>query len=233
MDRVQLIKRAGLIATLSVCLVLPATAQVRVNGSTATTGSGGGSSGDVNITQVGGATISGTNPVPTRATTASGFVCDDVADDAVSACNPVPIGTLVDVDISALTVLSDGDRAYARSDSDGFIYMRPWSKGDVIAANVTNTDGTATALFAAIANVKNVITSIQCNNTSASTNAYVEIKDNTTVKATIPCPPLSLGGGSILTLPTPLIGTTNTAWNFDPSTAVTTITISAQGYKVR
>lgn len=92
---------------------------------------------------------------------------------------------------------------------------------------VSNTDGASTALIAAQgAGVLTYITDITITNTSASM-IYVEIKDGTTTKWVFPVPAT---GGVTHSFETPLKGTANTAWNFDPSAATTTVYIAANGY---
>lgn len=99
--------------------------------------------------------------------------------------------------------------------------------GSMITGNASNTDGSSTALIAAQGSgVRTYITDITIANTSSS-NIYVEIKDNTTVKWTFPVP---ANGGVTHSFRSPLRGTANTAWNFDPSAATTTVYCSASGY---
>ena len=65
-------------------------------------------------------------------------------------------------------------------------------------------------------------------NTHASTGCYVEMKDGSTVKDTIY---VGASSSKEITYPTPLAGSVATAWNFDPSAAVTTIICTVGGYK--
>lgn len=204
------------------------------NGSTGVGSGGGGSSGgDVNITQVGGTAISATNPFPVRAANSTGFVSDDPADGAPDAGNPVPGGGKVEDALSGLAALADAARAILSMDTDRALYTRSFSKADAVSGQASVTDGSSTSMIAASgASIRTAITSITCSN-SSPTWVEVDIKDNTTVKMTIPCPQTTLGGGSTFTFPTPLIGTANTAWNADPSASATTIKVTAIGYKIR
>jgi len=103
----------------------------------------------------------------------------------------------------------------------------PSSAGSTVSGNASNTDGTSTSLIAAQgAGVRTYLTDITITNMSA-TNIYVEIKDGTTTKYTFPVP---ANGGVTHSFATPLRGTANTAWNFDPSAATTTVYCSASGY---
>lgn len=102
------------------------------------------------------------------------------------------------------------------------------SASNAVSGNASNTDGTSTSLIAAQgAGVATIITDVTITNTSAS-NIYVELKDGTTAKWTFPVP---ANGGVTHNFHTPLRGTANTAWNFDPSAAATTVFCSASGFK--
>lgn len=155
-------------------------------------------------------------------------VSGDVAHDAADAGEPVKIGGVATITERA-AVNASGDRVNFASDKTGKQIILPYAVPEYyVSGNASNTDGTSTSLIAAQgASVKTYITSIAITNTSAS-NIYVELKDGTTAKYTIPAPANS---GAIITLPTPLVGTANTAWNFDPSAAASTIYCSAAGYK--
>lgn len=98
-----------------------------------------------------------------------------------------------------------------------------------VSGNASNTDGTSTACIAAVAGYQVALTDVTITNTSA-TNIYVEIKDGSTAKWTFPVP---ANGGVTHSFATPLVGTVNTAWNFDASAATTTVYCSMSGRRVR
>jgi len=157
----------------------------------------------------------------------------DVAHDAADSGEPVKIGLKALSPLSGVTRVASADRTDAYADLDGAMYVRNASIADVVSGNASNTDGTSTSLIAASgsASIAHALTMIIVHNAHATTNGYVEIKDGSTAKLTIPVPAT---GGAVITIPPPgLIGTANTAWNFDPSAAITTIYCSAVGYKVR
>lgn len=162
-------------------------------------------------------------------TTVSTLTGSGIAHDAADSGNPHKIGAKATAALSGATLVSAGDRTDLYAGVDGVQITRPHCNlEDVVSGNASNTDGTSTSLIAAQgAGVKTYLTAIILTNTSAS-NIYVEIKDNTTVKLTIPVPANS---GAVVTLPVPLGGTANTAWNFDPSTSATTVYCSAVGFK--
>jgi hypothetical protein len=71
------------------------------------------------------------------------------------------------------------------------------------------------------------VTSLMIYNAS-TTDTYVTIKDGSTAKLVIPAPQ---SGGAIVTLPMPLVLTANAALNFASGASVTTMYVSAVGFK--
>lgn len=153
----------------------------------------------------------------------------DIAHDAADSGAPSKIGAKAEDALSGITVVADGDRTNLYADLDGVLVTKSHaSHGDYVNGNASNTDGTSTQVIAASgAGIKTYITDVTLTNTSSS-NIYVELKDGTTAKWTFPVP---ANGGVTHQFKTPLGGTANTAWNFDPSAATTTIYCSASGYK--
>lgn len=153
-----------------------------------------------------------------------------VAHDAADAGNPAKIGAKAETALSGITLVADGDRTDLHAGVDGVLITRPHCNlEDIVSANASNTDGTSTQCLAASgAGIKTYLTTVVLTNTHASTDGYVEIKDGATVKFTIPVPHAS---GAVLNLAVPVGGTANTAWNFDPSAAITTIICSMVGFK--
>lgn len=101
---------------------------------------------------------------------------------------------------------------------------------DLVSGNASNTDGSSTSVIAAQGSgVRTYVSTIIVTNTS-STNGYVEIKDGSTVKLTIPIP---ANGGAVVELADPLRGSADTAWNYDPSAALTTTYCSMVGFTSR
>lgn len=166
-----------------------------------------------------------TQPVSIATNTPVGTVAHDAADSGA----PVKVGAKAKTALSGVTLVSSDDRTDLFADLDGVQITRPNSAiGDYVNGNASNTDGTSTQVIAAGASgVKHYITDVTITNTSA-TNIYVELKDGTTVKWTFPVP---ANGGVTHRFGTPLGGTAATAWNFDPSTAATTVYCSASGFK--
>jgi len=152
-----------------------------------------------------------------------------VAHDGADSGNPLKIGAKAETALSGVTLVADGDRTDLYAGVDGVIITRPHCNlEDIVSGNASNTDGTSTQCIAAQASgIKTYLTSIVVTNMSA-TNIYVEVKDGTTVKLTIPVPAT---GGAVVNLPVPVGGTAATAWNFDPSAAATTVYCSMVGFK--
>lgn len=162
-------------------------------------------------------------------TTVSTLTGGGVAHDGVDSGNPHKIGAKATAALSGATLVSAADRTDAVSDLDGAIVTRNHATlGDVVSGNATNTDGTSTQCIAAqAAGIKTYLTDVTICNSSA-TAITVDIKDGTTVKWSFPVP---AGAGVTHSFATPIAGTAATAWNFDPSTAATTITCSMSGFK--
>ena len=169
------------------------------------------------------------NDVTLTSGTVTTLTGSGVAHDAADSGNPHKIGAKAESALSGLTLVADGDRTDLYAGLDGVLITRPHCNlEDIVSGNASNTDGTSTSLIAAQgAGIKTYLTLLILSNTSSS-NIYVEIKDNTTVKLTVPLP---ANGGAVVPLTVPLGGTANTAWNFDPSAATTTVYCSAVGFK--
>lgn len=154
----------------------------------------------------------------------------DVAHDAADSGNPVKIGAKARATLSDVTLVAANDRTDLYADLDGVLLSRPSPHGDLVSGNATNTDGTSTQCIAAAGSgIKTALTDITIANSSA-TAITVDIKDGSTTKWTFPVP---AGAGVVFSFRSPLVGTANTAWNFDPSAAATTVTCSMSGYKTK
>jgi hypothetical protein len=153
-----------------------------------------------------------------------------VHDEADTAGAPYKLGARAETSLAGITLTADGDLTHLYAGIDGVLITRSHTNLEgIVTGNASNTDGTSTELVAAgAASVKHYLTTVTCTNAHATTFAYVEIKDGATAKHTIPLP---AAAGATITFPVPLPGTAATAWNFDPSAAVTTIYCSAVGFK--
>lgn len=156
-------------------------------------------------------------------------VAGTVNHDATDAGAPVKIGQRATASVAGETLVAAGDRTDILAGLDGVPIVRPHSSlEDLTSGTASNTDGTSTQVVAAAgAGIKTYLTSITIANTSAS-NITVELKDGSTTKWVFPVP---ANGGVTHTWETPIAGTANTAWNFDPSAATTTVFCSAAGFK--
>ncbi len=154
----------------------------------------------------------------------------DVAHDAADSGNPVKLGAKATTSLSGLTLVADADRTNLFAGVDGVLITRPHCNLEaIVSGNATNTDGSSTACISAqAAGIKTYLTSVVLCNSHASTDCTVDIKDGNTVKISLPVPHAS---GVVFNCPVPIPGTAATAWNFDPSAAVTTITCSMIGFK--
>ena len=160
-------------------------------------------------------------------------VTGGVAHDAVDAGNPLKLGAKAEASVTAVTNVADADRTDVYADINGVLLTKdhvPY--GDIIVTRVTDTGGTSTAFtaFGAVASQRNYITTITVYN-SSTTNGFLDLRDGTagTVIYTIPLPAL---GGATISFQVPLRQpTVNTALAYDVSAAISTIYISAVGFK--
>lgn len=134
------------------------------------------------------------------------------------------VGAQYNADLPAMT---DGQQGSMQLDADGAVLSRSVPLAMYVNGNASNTDGASTACIAAQgAGVKTYLTDISLANTSESA-ITVAIKDGTTVVWTFAVP---AGGGFSMSFSSPLAGTANSAWNFDPSAAATTVYCSMSGF---
>ena len=160
-------------------------------------------------------------------------VTGGVAHDAVDAGNPLKLGAVAENSITGTADVADGDRTNLYADLDGVLLTKSLcTYADIIVTRVTDTGGTSTAFaaFGAVASQRNYITTITVYN-SSTTNGFLDLRDGTggTVMYTIPLPAL---GGATINFPVPFRQTTaNTALAYDVSAAISTIYISAVGFK--
>lgn len=156
-------------------------------------------------------------------------VVGDVAHDGADSGYPVKNGAKATTALSGVTLVANADRTDLYAGVDGVLIVRPHCDlEDIVSGNASNTDGASTQCIAAQASgIKTYLTRVTLTNTSSS-NIYVELKDGTTVKHTVPLP---ANGGATIAFDPPLPGSAATAWNFDPSAAATTVICSMVGFK--
>lgn len=225
---------------------------------TATDAPGDGTNGlDVDVTRVGGnvtvvqstaanlnATVTGTvtanagtgNFTVTQATAGnlnatvvvSGLVDveGNVAHDTPDSGNPLKIGARARN--AVITSSANDDRTDAISTLQGYVITYPYAlPQSSLTGTASSTAATDTAIIAAQgAGVTINVTTLTVFNDS-TTNTFVNIKDGATTRLVLPAP---AKGGAMVTLPSPLRLTANTALNFASATGVTTMYVSAVGF---
>ena len=188
------------------------------------------------FTTVGGAAyVRITDGTNTASVNANGGleVTGDVPHDSVDSGNPLKLGAKAEASITTITNVADADRTDVYADINGVLITKDHvSYGDIIVTRATDTGGTSTAFsaFGATASQRNYITTITVYN-SSTTNGFVDLRDGAagTVIYTIPLPAL---GGATISFQVPLRQpTVNTALCYDVSAAISTIYISAVGFK--
>jgi len=157
----------------------------------------------------------------------------NVAHDGADSGNPLKVGAKAVAAISTATMVSAADRTDAIADIDSISLVKPHCPyGDIVTERVTDTGGTSTAFtnFGATASARNMITTIVVYNDS-TTNGFVDFRDGTG-GAVILTLPLPAKGGSVFNPTLPLRQPTqNTALAYDVSAALSTVYISAIGFK--
>lgn len=94
-------------------------------------------------------------------------------------------------------------------------------------ADATDTGDTTVIAAPGVATNLYITTLIICNTSATAT--YVLIKSGSTTRLRIPAP--ANNGGAVISLPTPLALGTNEALKFASGQSVSTMTVSAIGYK--
>lgn len=151
----------------------------------------------------------------------------EVAHDAVDSGNPQKIGAQArSTDPAAV---ASADRVNLIADLLGKLITLPYAiPENSLDGTATSTGTDDTAVIAAQgAGTRIYVTTLIISNTSA-TDTEVVIKSGTTARLRIPAPQKS---GAVITLPEPLRLATNEALNFASASGVTTMGVSAVGYK--
>lgn len=157
-----------------------------------------------------------------------------VAHDAADSGNPHKIGAKAETSLSGVTLVADGDRTDLHAGVDGVLIVRPHCNlEDIVQERATNTDGASTAFASGLAapgaGVRLYIKSVTIANSSSSF-CTVDLRDGAagSVLWTFPVPAT---GGVTHRFDPPLKLTANTALAYDASAAISTLTISANGFK--
>ncbi len=175
----------------------------------------------------------------TMLTNEDGSASPIVAHDAVDSNATVGVGATVETLLSGITLAADGDRTRLYAGADGVLITRPHANLEDIVQEVdtiTTADSTAYAsgLAAPGANIRLWITACTFTN-SSTTGVSVDLRDGAagSVLWTVPVPSngASNVGGAVVTFPVPLKLTANTALAYDSSAAITTLTVSCQGFR--
>jgi hypothetical protein len=151
----------------------------------------------------------------------------NVAHDAADSGSPLKIGAkAVNTEQAAVAA---ADRVDLVADLVGKLVVSPHAvKEDFVQGTASATDTSDTSVIAAQgAGVRIYVTTLVIANTSA-TDTDVAIKDGTTEIMRVPAP---ANGGATLNLAVPLALTANAALQFASSDSVSTMYVTAVGYK--
>jgi len=150
-----------------------------------------------------------------------------VASDSVDSGNPVKVGA--QARSTDITAVASADRVNLIADLLGKLVTLPYTIPENSLSGTASSTGTSnTEIIAAQgANTRVYVTSLIISN-SSDTTTEVNIKSASTTLITVPAP---AGGGAVIQLPTPLRLTSNEALNFASAASVTTMRVSAVGFK--
>jgi len=172
--------------------------------------------------------------VPSHAVTNAGTFAvqaasaGDVAHDSADSGAPVKIGAKAAS--AEPTAVTAADRVNLLADLVGRLITAPALPELLVDGTGSATNTSDTAVIAAQGSgVRIYVTTITVSNSSATATEVV-IKSGSTARMTIPAPAT---GGAVITLPSPLRLGDNEALNFASAASVTTMKVSAAGYKGR
>lgn len=175
------------------------------------------------------ATVVGSGNFTVTQATASNLnaqVVGTIAHGSADSGNPQKVGTRARSTV--ITSVSSDQRTDAIGTIQGYVVTYPYALPQSALSGTASATGTGdTAVIAAQgAGITINVTTITVYNDS-TTNTFVNIKDGSTTKLVIPAP---AKGGAMVTLPSPLRITANTAFNFASNAGVTTMYVSAVGF---
>jgi hypothetical protein len=153
------------------------------------------------------------------------------AHDAAVSGNPVRIGCHGSTAQYATTIVNN-DTVDVQCDLNGATITKPYSvSGSDWTTTVNLTDTTSTALKAAAgASIKNYVTWCVFSGLAATTATKINILDGSTVK--LPVNMKAAGAEVVVTFPTPIAGTANTAMNVQLGGSPTgAIDVTCGGYQ--
>lgn len=151
-------------------------------------------------------------------------------DNPVSTTNPVLIGAAAATALP--TAVADSDVVRVVADKYGRQIVMPYTMPDKLQQYTSPSDITDTAddaVFSAVASTKHYITQFSAMNTHATVGTWVYLKDGSTVIYSGYCAPA--GGGFVVTFPTPLVGTANTAINVANATTGAATRVNVSGFQ--
>lgn len=155
---------------------------------------------------------------------------EQVAHDAADAGEPTKIGAKATDQLSDLTSVAQDDRTDLYAGLDGALIVRPHAPlGDLVDGTASATTTTATSIIAAGgAGINTYLTGIIAVNTSA-TDTTIVLDSGTTAKIRLSVP---ANGGCNVVFSSPLTpNAANEAWTFESEDAVTTMYVTATGFR--
>lgn len=175
------------------------------------------------------ANLSGNSPLPVNLNNTSLVVAGNVAHSSAASGNPVRIGGKASNTIDS--AIANNDVVDLPCSTGNQVIVKPYavSENDWQYTG-TLTTATATAMTAAgAASVRNYITALNYQNSSATATTIIVLDGSTTLN-TFYAPAL-MAAPAVIPFPTPMKGTAATALNINCGTAGANVYVNAQGYK--
>ena len=160
------------------------------------------------------------------------YVQGNVSHDAADAGNPQKIGAKART--ADPTAVSASDRVDVYADTAGRLVVAPYSLHENLVSGapavISGTSSTE-VIAAAGSGVRNYITSLSVMNADASVGTVVAITDGSGGTVLHRGYAAAAGGGYVVTFPSPLRGSANTAIHAICATTSSETYVSASGYK--
>lgn len=177
-----------------------------------------------------GQAISASVATVTNVTTVGTLSSGQTAHSSASTGNPVRVGGRVITTID--TSLTQGDASDLAVTTGQQLVTKPFASAENdwrFTGSISTTTTAAAANAAGGTNVRNYVTDIQAQNTSATATTLLIVDGSTTIwQCNLPA---NMPEPIAISFQTPLRGTANTAMNYNFGTAGATVLLNIQGYR--
>ena len=168
--------------------------------------------------------------VPVGTTAGQSIAGGGAAEDAAAGTNPVLVGGVVRTATSPTTLVA-GDAARATMTSGAALVVYPFAIPEVSwqYTGVLTTTTAAAARAAGAAGIRNYVSSLQFQNTSATATTVLVLDGATTIAQFNA--PANMAAPAVVTFSSPIRGTAATALNVNCGTTAANVLINVQGFQ--